>query len=124
MCFLLLLKNGTLKVNKENSDFLFIFQSIYFIQIKLDINHIYINYVEIFYYFLIIQDIKLIHKFFKFKNKCNLLTGKISQQVNMNKIVFNLIIKLVQLTVLLICLFIYLFIHTSMKKIGKEKIQK
>ena len=35
----------------------------YFIQIKLHINNIYINYVQIFDYFLIIQDIELMNKF-------------------------------------------------------------
>ena len=52
---------------------------IYFIQVKLNINHIHINYVQIFDYYLIIHGIKLIHKLLYFKNKCNLLTSNISQ---------------------------------------------
>ena len=38
----------------------------------------YINKVKTFYYFLIIHDLKLIHKFHLSKNKCNLPTGNFS----------------------------------------------
>ena len=49
----------------------------YFIDIKLDLSHVYINYLEIFHSFLFFQNLKLLYKFLLFKNKCNLQNGNI-----------------------------------------------